>query len=520
MQTLNDKKHIPSLNFLRGIAALSVCCFHVLSVSFDDYPWFKALFAKGYLGLDLFFVISGFIIPFSMYQNNYAIDKFSKFILKRSVRIEPPYIISFLLIIAARILYTQIHNYNDPQESWTYIHGWNQFWLHFGYLNQYFGYEPYVDVYWTLAIEFQFYILMGILYPLLVSNKSWHRYFLFIISCGLFWFLDLHYNWFIFQYGFLFCTGVLIFLYTVERITAPRLVLLLGIVVSLMYHKNGLDVTVVALFATACILFIKEEWKITNFLGKISYSFYLTHVDVAAWFILFSGTFITNDITLRITAVFFAITFATAFYYLFERPALRFSKRVNYTEGFKDMLSERTAQAQFIKIANRCIIFLFGGFFVVLVLNEPFKLIGPENRITIVSSISKGNRLEKNERMYLQAANGKYLCTEDHIFIANRDNPSDWETYIMVHLPNSIVAFKTHEGLFLTTNLAHENEVESKGEIIQDWEKYRIEGVGDHSVSIKAFNGKYLSLDEKTNQVYATASTVGKNEKFIVRNIP
>src|ERR1035437_4805455 len=262
---LSDNKHIPSLNLLRGIAALSVCCFHILPDGCDNDQLIKSIFRKGYLGLDLFFVISGFIIPYSMYQNNYSIGKFHKFILKRSLRIEPPYIISFLLIICMRIVHVNIHNWQHGQDNWVYTHNWKQFGLHFFYLNQYFGYEAYNVVYWTLAIEFQFYILMGFLFPLILNRNKIAPLILLFIFCNLFWFLDLPYNWFIFQYGFLFLSGILIFLYTIKRISLSDFIILLGIVLTLMYYKNQLEVVLTTIFACASIILIRREWKVTNF---------------------------------------------------------------------------------------------------------------------------------------------------------------------------------------------------------------------------------------------------------------
>jgi len=313
--------HISSLNLLRGIAALSVCGFHFLS-NVDVYS-VKTIFSYGYLGLGLFFIISGFIIPYSMFQNKYEIQRFPKYLLKRSVRIEPPYIISFLLIILVTMIHMSINN-------WQYIHDWKQFGLHFFYLNQYFGYESYSIVYWTLAIEFQFYIIIGILFPLVVHAKKIYPIILFITSSAIIWYLNLHYNWFIFQYGYLFIAGILIFLFTVKHISLKAFILFLSIVLCLAYFKNGVDVFLLILLATVAIISIKREWKITNFFGQISYSLYLTHMEAASWFILYTRDSFSNSLTLNIAAILFAVAFAIGFYYLFERPAFQLSKKIKY----------------------------------------------------------------------------------------------------------------------------------------------------------------------------------------------
>lgn len=322
--TLLTPKYISSLNLLRGLAAVFVCFFHTLPGSFNEFPFLKCIFSSGYLGLDLFFVISGFIIPYSMYQNKYSIKSFPRFLLKRSLRIEPPYIISFILIVAMRYIHIYINNHS------MYTNNWTQFGLHFLYLNQYFGYDSYNVVYWTLAIEFQFYILMGFLFPLIINQRKIIPLFLFVLFSAMCWFLNLHYNWFVFQYGYLFISGILIFLYVIKRISLAYFISLFVVILSLMYFKNGLDVLLTSIFACLAIILIKKEWKLTNFLGTISFSLYLTHTEASGWFILYLKNTIHNDICLRVAALLFALLFAIGFYYLFEKPALQLSKRIKY----------------------------------------------------------------------------------------------------------------------------------------------------------------------------------------------
>jgi peptidoglycan/LPS O-acetylase OafA/YrhL len=293
----------------------------------NEFPVAKSIFSYGYLGLDLFFIISGFVIPYAMFRNNYELKKFPVFLLKRITRIEPPYIISFLLIILLRVIYAHINN-------GAYLMDWKQFGLHFFYLNQYFGYSSYTWVYWTLAIEFQFYLLIGILFPIITSSIKIFSLALFIFFCIVIWHLNLHYDWFVFQYGYLFITGILISLLTIRYISLRTFILLLIPLLILIYFKNGLPVLLTAVFGSICILTIKGQWKVTDFLGKISYSFYLVHLESAGWFINFMRPAITNEIALRICSILFALVFATAFYFLFERPSIKISKRI----GFKKVM--------------------------------------------------------------------------------------------------------------------------------------------------------------------------------------
>ena len=54
----------------------------------------------GWAGVEVFFVISGFIIPFTLWQSGYRLKNYARFILKRIIRLDPPYLLSILLAIA------------------------------------------------------------------------------------------------------------------------------------------------------------------------------------------------------------------------------------------------------------------------------------------------------------------------------------------------------------------------------------------------------------------------------------
>lgn len=493
-----NPKHIPSLGLLRGLAALSVCLLHVLNEGFSNHQWLKYVFSYGYLGLDLFFIISGFVIPYSMFQNNYSLDQFPKFLLKRSLRIEPPYIMSFLLIILMRIIHVVIHNWNFPSEPYYYTHDWTQFALHFLYLNQYFGYESYTLVYWTLAIEFQFYLLIGFLFPLIINSKKAISLSLLLFFCTLIWFLTLHYNWFIFQYGYLFIAGILVFLYTIRYITLTNFIILLTGLLLLIYFKNGLDVFFITIFGVFCIINIKREWRVANFFGKISYSLYLVHLEAAGWFMLYMNEVLTNNIVLRISAVLFAIAFATGFHYLFERPALRLSKSVHY-QSFGTML-----RGQMKRNYKKILIYLIPLLLIVLGLS--FVPSPPDQ-------VSETPRNGKT--IMLKASNNKYLCVEiDSLVYANRESGSVWETFILIDLGNGRCAIKAHTGLYLCAEMDKKQEITASRKSIGSWETFTIEEITDNLFTFKGVNNKYLSVDKGSTKIFSISDSIGVDEKF------
>jgi peptidoglycan/LPS O-acetylase OafA/YrhL len=93
-----------------------------------------------------------------MYKSNYTILKIPKFLLKRLLRLEPPYMFSILLAIIVITLRIILLKINDVNFSLT------QIFLHVGYLIPFFeDYKWINQVYWTLAIEFQYYFFLLLL---------------------------------------------------------------------------------------------------------------------------------------------------------------------------------------------------------------------------------------------------------------------------------------------------------------------------------------------------------------------
>src|SRR3569832_1975532 len=85
---------IEILDWLRGLAALAVAWFH-FTVGGPLVPdgAFKEAGQFGRHGVDAFFVISGFVIPYSMSRGGYRGWKDSlRFVFKRLARLEPPYL--------------------------------------------------------------------------------------------------------------------------------------------------------------------------------------------------------------------------------------------------------------------------------------------------------------------------------------------------------------------------------------------------------------------------------------------
>ena len=167
---------IPGLDGLRAIAFLLVFAFHT------DYLQF------GWMGVSLFFVLSGFLITgilLDMKQTLATKDYFFKFYGRRFLRIFPLYYFYLFLMttlaiwlfsISYRPLYMQIF----LDQVWYAIFYVYDFF--FGTIA--FNYSFFLDHFWSLSVEEQFYIFWPLLI-LLVPEESLKKLFLGVIVFGL-----------------------------------------------------------------------------------------------------------------------------------------------------------------------------------------------------------------------------------------------------------------------------------------------------------------------------------------------
>ncbi|QEK50322.1 acyltransferase [Pedobacter aquae] len=165
---------ITSVDMLRGIAALMVCIFHFTNGNKNYLAsghWFRNFGSYGWAGVEIFFIISGFIIPYSLNQSKYTYQNWKDFLIKRISRIEPPYFITILLILALNYVSTLSPYFKGKDLPIDYFN----LALHIGYLNSFFDHPWLNPVFWTLAIEFQFYLLMALIFPLLIHSSTYVR---------------------------------------------------------------------------------------------------------------------------------------------------------------------------------------------------------------------------------------------------------------------------------------------------------------------------------------------------------
>jgi len=145
---------------LRGVAAMMVVGYHLYgNLSQATSEWFPAFldvaFRHGYLGVDVFFVLSGFVIPHSLRHGEFSLAFLGRYGLRRSIRLDPPLwatiAIELALVRAGLLLFPDLG---------TVVPGWTQVAINAVYLQEILGAGNIVSVFWSLTYEVQFYLVL------------------------------------------------------------------------------------------------------------------------------------------------------------------------------------------------------------------------------------------------------------------------------------------------------------------------------------------------------------------------
>lgn len=262
-----------------------------------------------------------------MYRGGYKLHHFGQFLAKRCVRIEPPYLISLFLVLTWYTIGSFDPYYSGPPVIWDF----GRIASHVGYITPWIGHKWYIDVYWTLAIEFQYYLIVALVFPLLFHGQKWVR-ILTLIGLAL-PALVLKDNRLMPHFGALFVMGMVLAHYFSSLLSLLETLVIIAVCAIISNYSLSWKDTSAGLLAVSVILTVTQSWKFTDFLGKISYSLYLTHILV--W-MFFSGIYNKPSTGLALRYEVLAISvlgcllFAYGFYILVEKPCMDWGKRLTY----------------------------------------------------------------------------------------------------------------------------------------------------------------------------------------------
>jgi peptidoglycan/LPS O-acetylase OafA/YrhL len=368
INNISYQHKLHGLDHLRALAIISVLCFHY---QFFGHPeWERgAISGFGWTGVDLFFVLSGFLIAGQLFNTvtKGKIISLPEFFIKRFFRIIPPY----LLVLVIYLAVPAAREWGHLSPIWKYF----TFTVNFGQDLSKYGTFSHS---WSLCVEEQFYLVLPLIFWLFIHFKGGKKagYFIaalfifgFIIRllswkylvgpylstdqfgarwnefmyyptynhldgllvgvsiAGLFTFYPKAKEWVNTRSYLILCCGIALLIggFFLCKVYASYNTAIFGFpVISLGY---GL---VLAAFVSPSNVFFKLKSKVTALIATLSYSIYLSHKIIIHLLqnLLEKLGIDKNSVLTMVICAICVFTGALVMRYLIEKPALRMRDRI------------------------------------------------------------------------------------------------------------------------------------------------------------------------------------------------
>jgi len=353
-----NQLYLPEIDGIRFLAIMLVILFHThgyfmgkSQVKFldnpDNYNLFNTFLYHGDIGVELFFVLSGFILclPFAHHYINKGKDvSLKKYYLRRLTRLEPPYFIAITLIFILQLIaHTNPIGILVPHGLASFIYAHNLIYHHTPLLTV---------VAWSLEIEIQFYIFAPFLFRLLELRTVIRRIILMVMIILLIVMQSLFPPTFLSIYGFAqyFLAGILLADLYVSDVAADLfkkngivIVGALSLIAIIYLPIKSYSVSVAIVFASKLFLpfllcffyyiilknpIVKKvfSYKFVPIIGGMCYSIYLLHYTIISIFgkytigLRLTGYYLPN-LFLQIILLGIPILIISSIFYLYvERP--------------------------------------------------------------------------------------------------------------------------------------------------------------------------------------------------------
>ena len=343
----NFLSYKPEIDGLRGLAVICVILYHA-NITFNGYPLFKG----GYIGVDIFFVISGFLITRIISQEIRFTNSFSFiFFLKRRIRrIFPLLLVVVLSCLIFSYFFIIPEKFLEIQYSiFSVIFYFSN--IYFEIINNTYAIKdglenPFIHT-WSLSVEEQFYLVFPIVFY--ISLKYFKNYFLlimftiFTISLFLAHYGSINFSSLNFYYlhsrMWEFIAGsTLGYLEIFHKIKNnsnsnlskffPFIGLSLIFYALLYFDESTLHPslnTLIPVLGVCMIIWRSEENgiiirflsnKLIVWVGLISYSLYLWHYPI----LIYAKLFASLTINIKIFLIFLSFIISIFSYHLIEKP--------------------------------------------------------------------------------------------------------------------------------------------------------------------------------------------------------
>ncbi len=314
----------------RCVAAMAVMVHHAaISIeAFVEVPprIVRSIFEYGYLGVDFFFVLSGFIIHYSMTVNPRGASEFAA---DRFFRIMIPYLPVGILVA---LVYTYVPRLSASEREWSWLSSLTLFPT---------SESPALSVAWTLQHEMLFYFLYAVLFffnRLFLGMAVW---FFGIIVFNTLFSVEANFSKILFSpLNLEFLAGLLaaIFVVSKRRVNKPMVCLLsASLVLVFIFAGGGRSESYILGFGLAFLLPVVCEIELGKGLsvpkwfilgGAASYALYLTHNPLLS---VLSRVFSKLDLgweSAFVASFLLCVLMGLVYFWVWERRMMRLTKEI------------------------------------------------------------------------------------------------------------------------------------------------------------------------------------------------
>ncbi len=436
----------PEIDGLRAIAVIAVILYHAQITIFNSQP-----FKGGFIGVDIFFVISGYLITYIILKEIITTGTFSfnYFYQRRVRRIIPALLGVMLLSFPFAWIYLLPSSFDDFSKSILYSLGFSSN-FYFHYTGQQYGaisglLKPFLHT-WSLAVEEQFYILFPILLLITVKflkdNLIYFFILFFCISLGLADFISKHYQsasfYFLHTRVWELLAGSIMAYYELKKgrrgqnrifkLIFPSIglfLILLNIIFFKLYFPHPSLHTVPAILGVCLIIWFANTNEITTKilssksfvgLGLISYSLYLWHYPIFAFARI--SEFIHGNLIFKFFLGVVILVASISSYYFIEQPAR------NKKYKFKHILSFILISISLLVLVNAKVI-SNKGFEKRFFISETYKL-------------DSKDYIEQNRKFELNYNYDNYDHRKNVLIVGNSHAEDILEIFSKTNLTNEI----------------------------------------------------------------------------------